>query len=361
MIVRTVPFRTRVLIPTLTLFAFAAIPAWADDSDFVGKWDLTLHEGRSVKEGLLDIRMTDHGLTGYVEGGPITLIIDGDNVEMGIDDRKTRGGRMVRYLRGRLEDGSLSGDFGPEHEATPEELSICERMPLACTVPTGTWLAVPHVPRIIQADADPVDLSGAWNLISRPLYRYTSDLTEAGETWKADFDVTMDLPGLRCQPWGLVNSWGFRGNAPEIFQTDEQVTFIFGSEARRIYLDGRQPPEYTDWYPLGFSSGHWEGSTLVVETTHLQPSIREWMGDPISENARVVENYSIDGEGRLVGVITLFDPENYNEPPIKRARWRRANDKSVRFPTLCDPDSFYRDLHDQERFDEYIERAHRRF
>lgn len=336
-------------------------PLLAAEDDFIGQWDLALQEGRQTKEGLLDIRRTDGGVVGYVEGGPITLIIDGDNIEMGIDDRKTRGGRMVRYLRGSIEGGTMSGEFGPEHEATAEELDICQRMPLACTVPTGTWQATRHVASISPTEPNPVDLTGAWVLTSRPLYRYTSDLTEAGEAWKAEFDVTMDLPGLRCQPWGLVNSWAFRGYAPEIFQTGRQVTIIQGSEARRIYLDGRQPPEYTDWYPLGFSSGHWEGSTLVVETTHLQPSIREWMGDPISENARVVERYSIDEEGFLVGVMTLHDPDYYNEPPIKRGKWRRAAEDLVRFPSLCDPDSFYRELHDDGRLEEYWKRSHRRY
>ena len=343
------------------LFAFVALPAVAADSDFAGKWDLTLLEGRGVKEALLEIRATDSGLVGYVEGGPVTLLVAGNKIEMGIDDRKIRGGRLVRYLRGSLEDGALSGEFGPEHEATPEELSICERMPMACTVPTGTWVAVPHTPENVATDANPADLSGAWALTGRPLYRYTSDLTDAGQAWKDEFDVTLDLPGQRCQSWGLVNSWGFRGNSPEIFQSDSKITMVLGSEVRRIYLDGRQPPEYTDWYPLGFSSGHWEGSTLVVETDHLQPSIREWMGDPISENARVVERYSIDAEGFLVGVMAVHDPDYYDEPPLKRARWRRADDSAIVFPSLCDPDSFYRELYDDGRFDAYWARGHRRY
>jgi hypothetical protein len=333
----------------------------AAEEDFVGQWDLTIVQGRTAKEGLLDIRQGDSGLIAYVEGGPVSLIVDGNNIEMGVDDRKTRGGRMVRYLRGHLDNGSITGEFGPDHEPTAEETSICERMPLACTVPTGTWSAVRHVPEVTDPTAGPVDLSGAWVITGRPLYRYTSDLTEAGEAWKAEFDVTMDLPGLRCQPWGLVNSFAFRGFDPEIFQTESQVTIVQGSEARRIYLDGRQPPEYSDWYPLGFSSGHWEGDTLVVETSHLQPSIREWMGDPVGENARVTERYSIDDEGRLVGVMTLHDPDNYNEPPIKRARWRKADPDAVRFPTLCDPDSFYRDLYDDGLFEAYWARGHRRY
>jgi hypothetical protein len=333
----------------------------AADADFVGEWDLSVQQGRMNIEALLSIRESDDGLIAYVEGGPAPLAIDGNRIEFGVDDRKTRGGSMVRYFHGTLENGRLSGTFGPDHEPTAEELAICERMPLACTVPTGTWSAVPHVPPDTSGPPAPFDLSGAWVLTYRPLYRYTADLTDAAAAWKADFDVTMDLPGLRCQSWGLVNSWAFRGYDPEIFQSDTQITIATGNEIRRIYLDGRQPPEYSDWYPMGFSSGRWEGSTLVVETTLLQPSIREWMGDPVSENARVVERYRMDDDGTLVGVMTLHDPDNYNEPPIKHGRWRRADPNAVRFPTLCDADSFYRELYDEGRFEEYIRRADRRY
>ena len=112
---------------------------------------------------------------------------------------------------------------------------------------------------------------------------------------------------------------------------------------------------------MGFSAGHWEGSTLVIKTTHLQPTVREWMGDPISEDAIVIERYSIDDNGRLIGVLTLYDPRNYKQPMIKRARWRKENDTRVRFPSLCDPDSFYQELHDDGLLEEYWKRSNRRY
>ena len=70
------------------------------------------------------------------------------------------------------------------------------------------------------------------------------------------------------------------------------------------------------------------------------PSVREWMGDPISDNARVVEHYSLSEDGILTGVLTLHDPDNYKVPMVRRAHWRRSDDSGIKFPTLCDPDSF---------------------
>ena len=345
------------LIAAVALLLGASL-ALSAEGDFVGKWDLTLQEGRMTKEGFLEIRETDDGYAAWVEGGPAPLVIDGDRIELSIDDRKVRGGRMVRYLRGELTGDGISGSFGPPHEPTAQELSICERLPMACTVPTGTWEAVPHVPP--PTGDQPVELSGAWTLIGRPFYKYTGDLTSAAKTWVEEYDVKLDLPGQRCQSMGLVNAWGFRGLSPEIFQSDDKITMVVGNEVRRIYLDGRQPPEYTDWYPMGFSSGRWEGSSLIVETTHLQPSIREWNGEPVSENARVIEQYWLEGD-QLVGVLTLHDPDNYRTPPMKHARWRRAPPGEIRFPSLCDPDSFYRELYDDGLMDDYWQRSHRRF
>ena len=332
------------------------------EADFIGSWDMTLTQGRLRMEGLLVISDSEQGIVGHVEGGPVRLTISAEEIEMGIDDRTATGMPFERYLRGRLQDGSLFGEFGPEDEVSDQDRELCRRLPLACPAPTGTWQATPHVDAAdVDAAAGPVDLSGRWVMAVSGIRRWTADLTDQGQAWKDDFDVEMDLPRQRCQPSGLVNNWGFRGNDPEIFQSESRITMIGGSNVRRIYLDDRRPPEYTDWYPLGFSSGHWDGGTLVVETTHLQPSVREWMGDPISEDARVIERYSIDEQGLLVGVMTVYDPQNYRTPPVKRARWRRSDDTDIVFPSLCDPDSFYRQLYDEGRLDEYWARGHRRY
>ena len=107
------------------LSGLLAIHVAAADADFVGEWDLSVRQGRMNIEALLSIRQTDDGLVAYVEGGPAPLMIDGNRIEFGVDDRKTRGGSMVRYFRGTLEDGRMAGEFGPDHEPTAEELAIC--------------------------------------------------------------------------------------------------------------------------------------------------------------------------------------------------------------------------------------------
>ena len=105
------------------LSSLLAMDVAAADADFVGEWDLSVRQGRMNIEALLTIRESDDGLIAYVEGGPAPLMIDGNQIEFGVDDRKTRGGSMVRYFRGALEDGRMTGEFGPDHEPTAEELA----------------------------------------------------------------------------------------------------------------------------------------------------------------------------------------------------------------------------------------------
>ncbi len=58
-------------------------------------------------------------------------------------------------------------------------------------------------------------------------------------------------------------------------------------------------------------------------------------------------------------MLTLHDPENYQRPSIRRRMWTRQ-DGAVIFPFECDPDSFFRQLFNEGRMQEYIERTPRR-
>jgi hypothetical protein len=349
----------------LLAFSFYALPAVADEQDSLGDWMLVVKQGRTSMDGVLRIQsggVDDRGVIAHVEGGPIRISIDGEQIEMAIDDRTAGGMPFERYLRGELDGNTMSGTFGPEHPINEQQQDLCERLPMACPHPTGTWTATRYVaPPNADSERRPVDLSGTWVYSSGGLRRWTADLTESALAWKADFNVELDLPRQRCLSSGLVATFGFRGYDPEIFQSDIKLTMLLGSEVRRIYLDGRRPPEYSDYYPMGFSSGRWEGSTLVVETDYLMPSVREWMGDPISEDARVTERYSLSEDGILTGVMTLHDPANYVVPMTRRAHWRRGKDTEAKFPVLCDPDSFYRQVYDEGRMDDYIKRGNRRY
>jgi hypothetical protein len=89
---------------------------------------------------------------------------------------------------------------------------------------------------------------------------------------------------------------------------------------RKIYMADHKRPDPILPTAMGYSIGHWEGDTLVVETTHLRPY--PYMDDlPTSSDARVEERMHLedredDGEMRryLVNEVTLIDPKVYTEP-----------------------------------------------
>ena len=339
-----------------TLVCAMAGPASAADSDFVGDWMLVLKQGRNEPNALLTFESSGDGLVGHVEGGPIRLLIDGNRIEMAVDDHAATGEPYERYFKGTLKGGVMEGEFGPENPITEHQENVCKELPLACPFPRGTWRAE----RIVEAAGKedltprPVDLTGRWGGAGGGLRKWSMDMTAKGQEWLDNYDAILDLPRQRCVSSGLVMSWG---SAPEIYQSEGKITLILGSDVRRIYLDDRPAPESFNRYPMGYSRGHWEGRTLVIETTQILPSVRGFLGDPVSANARAVERFTVEDDGTITAVLTLHDPENYRTPPMERARWRRVEDTAVRFPTRCDPDSFYRQVYDDNKMQEYWDRG----
>ena len=108
---------------------------------------------------------------------------------------------------------------------------------------------------------------------------------------------------------------------------------------------------------MGYSNGRLEDGEVVIETRLLNHTIRDFNGEPISENAEIVERYRLSEDGnRLSMVMMLNDPDNYERPPIRRRVWTR-NDDAVIYPFECDPDSFFRQLFNEGRMQEYIDRT----
>ena len=96
------------------------------------------------------------------------------------------------------------------------------------------------------------------------------------------------------------------------------------SETRRVYLGDRIRPT-EDMFPSrqGYSSGHWEGDELVVETVKLQDMVDSRY--PHSASTTIVERYSLrhdaDGTPRLIADTVVRDPLWLSEPLEYRLEW----------------------------------------
>ena len=210
------------------------------------------------------------------------------------------------------------------------------------------------------APPKPVDFTGVWSRTSSGLARVTLDYTPAAQS-VVDAYHYLDDPSLRCVSPGLVRVSGWPYPL-EIVQDDAQVTILYESfhEVRRIFLDGRDLAEKLPHRSMGYSFGHWEGSTLVVETKMLTPGYVDLGGQPLSENSRVVERMSLSADGQtLRSELTVYDPENYRRPITRHRAWRKTPQTTI-LEYDCDPYPFFRGLEIEGKLEEYWDRMRRR-
>ncbi|MEO8466442.1 MAG: hypothetical protein ABI640_13950 [Gammaproteobacteria bacterium] len=327
----------------VALCAALALPAaLAQPSTLVGDWLLTLKERRATHTGLLTIEKAGTGLVAFVDGGPASFAMHDGNLELTFDTRDG-GGQLLRYaLHGRAEGRALEGELTPPLNA-----------------PEGTWRAERYtVPP--PAPPKPVDFTGVWSRTSSGLARVTLDYTPAAQAAVNAYNY-LDDSALRCVSPGLVRISGWPYPL-EIVQNDKQVTILYESfhEVRRIFLDGRPYPEQLPHRAMGYSLGHWEGSTLVVETKMLTPGYVDLAGQPLSANARVIERMSLSEDGKaLRSELTLYDPENYKRPITRHRSWRREPSLTI-LEYDCDPYPFFRGLEIEGTLEEYWQRMRQR-
>jgi hypothetical protein len=127
-----------------------------------------------------------------------------------------------------------------------------------------------------------------------------------------------DSPGAHCKPTSvpLVNS------VPvpfKIVQTSKLVLLMYEENTtfRQVFLDGRQPVKDAEPRWLGYSTGRWEGDTLVVDTVGFNDqSWLDAMGHPHSEHLRVTERFRRRDTGHLEIQVTINDPQAYTAPII---------------------------------------------
>jgi hypothetical protein len=110
------------------------------------------------------------------------------------------------------------------------------------------------------------------------------------------------------------------------------IAFNFGHYYRFIPTDGRPHavgPDVKLW--MGDSRGSWDGNTLVVDVTNL--NAKNWLdqvGNFFSDNAHVVERFTLAAANIIDYEVTIDDPTVFTRPwkirlPIRRAR-ADAND-----------------------------------
>jgi hypothetical protein len=87
-----------------------------------------------------------------------------------------------------------------------------------------------------------------------------------------------------------------------------------GSDVRIIPLDGRPRPPASVRTWLGISLGHWEGSTLVVETANFNDKTPATNFQGSTENMKMTERFTLVNPSTIKYEYTIEDPRTWTRP-----------------------------------------------
>lgn len=103
---------------------------------------------------------------------------------------------------------------------------------------------------------------------------------------------------------GLPNQWQIVATPDTTY-----ILYAYNSQVRRIHMNVPHPDNAPPSW-MGYSTGRWEGDTLVVFTSGLNDKgTLNWDGIPRSTRLRVTERYTLQPDGLLRADLTLEDPK----------------------------------------------------
>ena len=152
--------------------------------------------------------------------------------------------------------------------------------------------------------------------LARPRGEAATNNSPKADSW-LDFSTY-----IRCITRGVVGSIYpvVYGNGQEIVQSPGYVSIMqeMVHEARIVPLDGRPHASANIRTYMGDPRGHWEGNTLVVETTNFlggktSASANGW-GTPLTDALKLVERYTRVGPNEMRYEVTVDDPKTYVRP-----------------------------------------------
>jgi hypothetical protein len=188
------------------------------------------------------------------------------------------------------------------------------------------------------ADGKP-DLSGIWQPVSRN--RGPEGLAGQLERKTQFWDIGLDLPGgLPYQPWAAEiharRKDDFSKDNPDVhclplgilqMQTHPMIRRIMQTpgyvailherdmEYRQIFTDGRPLPKDPQPSWNGYSTGTWQGDTLVVQSIGFRDGLwADYNGSPLTGSAKITERFRRLNYGNMEVEVTVDDPKAYTKP-----------------------------------------------
>ena len=198
---------------------------------------------------------------------------------------------------------------------------------------------------------DKPDLSGIWQ----------AGMAGSAGQYGYDYNVAQNLPPDSLTPWAQTirqqRVQDFRKDSPlahclpvsvpflnfrglsRIVQTPGLIVILYespNSPHRTIFMDGRALPRDPNPTWLGYSVGHWEGDTLVVNSIGFND--KGWLdvgGNPQTESLRLTERFRRADFGHLQLEVTFDDPKTFTKPFTLQMLKTYAADTEI-FEDVCE-------------------------
>lgn len=192
---------------------------------------------------------------------------------------------------------------------------------------TGIWLNDSTVGGTVAArsSANPPRTNDALLAVARrsPFWNIGASFPEGlpFTPWGAELhrrrmaDNSKDNPDAHCLPMGIMQFHN-HSQPPKIIQTAQEVIIIYEANAglRQIFTDGRPLPKDADPWWYGYSVGHWQGDTLIIETGGFRD--QGWLdveGSPLTGAAHVTERFQRPDFGHMIIEVTIDDPKSLHQ------------------------------------------------
>jgi hypothetical protein len=123
-------------------------------------------------------------------------------------------------------------------------------------------------------------------------------------------------PNVHCMPRDAPRIWT-DDYYKRLFQTPERLIVLTerNMQYRQIFTDGRPLPKDPNPTWNGYSTGKWDGDTMVIQTIGFRDGL--WLdanGNPLTSAAKMTEKLRRPNYGSLEIEITIDDPTVYTAP-----------------------------------------------
>lgn len=147
-------------------------------------------------------------------------------------------------------------------------------------------------------------------------------ITDAGRAANSHYVGSRDDPTRQCSPVNPIRAWIAPGAPTEIRERDGRVEIQheFMDTIRTVFMDSGERPQDIERSDMGYSTGRFDGETLIVNTAHFTAGVMlthagEDSGVLHTEDLEMTEIFSVvQDTGELRIDFTARDAQYFPEP-----------------------------------------------